>query len=113
MTMSATLAPPRAQINSPEPPKCELSTLAPRSPSPTGCFHLLDSVLTMPASGVVVVRPDNVNTTSAFHNTIEDARGEADHLGSVPLPIAGLLIVTFGEGLFAAMKAYFYTSNRL
>ena len=72
----------------------------------------------MSASGVVGVRgvrpidlllslnkvrvpPDNVNTTSGWNNT-EDTEGgeEADHLGSLPSPIAGLLIATFGESHF-------------
>ena len=71
----------------------------------------------MSASGVVGVRgvrpidlllslnkvrvpPDNnINTTSGWNNT--DSKGEeADHLSSLPSPIAGLLIVTFGESHF-------------
>ena len=50
---------------------------------------------------VAEVRPDKVNTTSGLNNTTEDTRvGEAGHLGSLPLPIAVLLNVTFGRSQF-------------
>ena len=56
----------------------------------------------MSESGVVVVevQPDKVNTTQTWNNTMGDTREDGGHLGSLPLPIAVLLNVTFGRSQF-------------